>query len=67
MEGMKTGKLYTVLENSGYPSIEDLIFSIIDKLAEDLGVISDNARSHEYSLENIADQIDEIMEMIKRN
>lgn len=61
------GKLYTILNNSKYPSIDDLMFSVIDKLSEDLGEISDNARSREYTLDEIADQIEEIVKIIKRN
>lgn len=59
------GKLYSVLYRSGYRAIESLMFAITDKLAQDLMTVSDNARSGEYTLDEIADQIDLIIEMVQ--
>lgn len=58
--------LYNVLRDSRYPSLFDLFDAITDRLENDLIRVHDNCTSGECSMDEVAEQIDDIIRMIVR-
>lgn len=59
--------LYSVLSDSKYPAVDELLYAICDRIDNELCTLSDNVESEEYSKFGIIEQIDNIRQMIKRD
>lgn len=59
--------LYSLLEESRYPSVDTLILSIFDRIDNELIDIQGNLESGDYSNEEISEQIEELRKQIVRD
>lgn len=57
-------RIYSVLSDSQYPTVGDLAFSIVRAISYELDIAIDNARSGIYSLDEIADQLEKLNNLI---
>lgn len=59
--------LYSLLEESRYPSVDLLISSIFDRIDNELIDIQGNLESGDYTNEEISEQIEELRKQIVRD
>lgn len=59
--------LYSLLEESRYPSIDILMLSIFDRIDNELIDIQENLESGDYSNEEISEQIEKLRKQIVRD